>query len=465
MDRPSRALTALLLLAVAAAAWAAAEPVTLSLTADEISGSLERDGAVDAVGNARIAYQDGSITADRIHLDRGQRVATATGNVEVKREGQVLTGRELMYDLASGEGHIYGARAEVHERTERGELVAFLMGEELAMGQDIAYIVKGRFTTCDRKHPHYLVSANEWRYVPGEAIEAHGAQVEVYGLKLPKVRKLKYGLGRGDKSKTSLVPSTGFSFVDGVYASVNPSIQPKGSPFVAGLDGRLSLTQGFRGRAYTGLETDNWTLEAAYAANEDSYNDVATGVVVDRLPEVAFRGRWGLGRRGTALHMDGGWGRFREFPGGLNTDRLHFEARVTDARRIGRNAYLQTGAGFRYSDYGTGQDFRVVSGRLRLSGDLGDNADGHLDYVRRFTSGTTPFEFDDVDIRQEIAGGLDWRVSKRWRVGTEMRYAIGRGRLRRASFEVGRVFHCIEYTLSYDDVLKDFGFGIAIPGL
>jgi len=54
-NRLLAALLGLLALPLAVAwAWAAAEPVTLTLSADEITGSLEADGVLEAVGNARI---------------------------------------------------------------------------------------------------------------------------------------------------------------------------------------------------------------------------------------------------------------------------------------------------------------------------------------------------------------------------------------------------------------------------
>lgn len=467
MDRLACTLMALLVLAASgAAAWAAAEPIPLTLTADTITGSLEEGGALEATGNARITYQDGSITADRIHLDHGQRVAAATGNVRVEREGQLLSGAELMYDLADGQGVIREARAEVHEEASRGELVAFLMGTEIAVGRDLMYIIKGRFTTCNREHPHYKVTADEWRYIPGKRIEARGAQVEIYGAKLPKVRKWTHRLEKGGKGSTSLMPRVGFSHVDGLYVGVNPSIQPKGSPFIAGLEGRMSLTQGFRGRGYTGLEKPHWSLEAAYGVNEDSYNDVVTGVVIDRLPEVAFEGQWGLGEAsGTALGLRAGWGQFREFPGGLMTDRRHVDSRVSHVRTLGTKALLEAGVGFRYSDYGTGQHYRVISGRGHLFLSPTDDFDCHVGYLRHFVDGSTPFEFDDVDITRGLAAGFDWRLTKRWRLASELRYDFDRQRVRRAQFEIGRTFHCLEYSLHYDTVLKDFGFGVAIPGL
>jgi len=466
-NRLLAALLGLLALPLAVAwAWAAAEPVTLTLSADEITGSLEADGVLEAVGNARINYQDGSIAADRIHLDQGQRVAAATGNVRVEREGQRLTGRELMYNLADGQGVIYDAEAEVHEPTRRGELVAFLMGKELSLGQNISYIIKGRFTTCDHKNPHYSISADQWRYVPGKRIVARGAQVQIYGLKLPKVRKLTYRLGKHEAASTGLTPRFGYSHVDGPYLGVETSLQPDGSPFEAGLEGRMSLMQGFRGTGYTGLDTDNWSLEAAYGINEDAYNDVRTGLLIDRLPEVAFRGRWPVGKgSATNFGVQAGWGRFRESPGRISADRRHVEGNLTHIGVLGPDAFFETSAGFRYSDYGTGEYYRVITGRFRLSGGLGHRFDGHLDYVQRFVTGSTPFEFDDVDITHEVATGFDWRLTKKWRVGTELRYDIDRGKVRRAGFELGRTFHCLEYNVHYDTVWRDLGFGISIPGL
>ncbi len=443
------------------------EPLRLTLKADEvIEGSLN-GASLRAIGNARIYYQGSSIRADRIEVNRETQVAMASGNIVVEREGQTLTGDELMYDLATGNASLTNARATLTSPSDRGTITAYVWGKELAAEQDIAYIVDGHFSTCGHDPPHYEISAEDWRFKSGEYIQARRAQISLYGVKMPPIGRLRRSLAKGER-KPSLLPSIGLSDRDGVYASYGYRFNPKGSPFAAGFDTRASLERGLRGHAFIALEEPGWTLRTTYGVNEEDYEDTVAGFLLDRKPEVYCQGRVLLGPDSgsrTAFTARASWGNYRQFPGRVLSSRTNVEFGLAHSQPFSPTLGVRTSAEWRQSWYDSSQRLGVVTGRLGLVGQFTDDLGVQLVYVRRFDHGSSPFEFDDVDIRRGLLAELNWQVTPNWRVGTELRYDLDRNSIRYSEFEIARLFHCLEYGITYNSTFQDIGFTINIPGL
>ena len=426
---------------------------------------------LEAVGAARATYRNTVLTADRLDVDLDRDVARATGHVRVEREGQVLTGDEIIYDLRSGNASLVNAKATLTEDLGEGRITAHLLSDELRINEGIVYVTRARLTTCDRPHPHWQMRADRLTMTPHEGIEAQGTRVALYGIQSPRAPTLKLGFHERQENNP-LFPGFGISARDSLYVGARAALL-RGKRTSAAIAGRVGLKAGFRGRAYLTQDAGPTHIEAAFAYKEYVRDEVSRNLVVDRMPEIRVESVWPRApgtRSGTLqLRLLGEWGRYRSalrgesgLTGRTTGDRANAEAELTYRQREGRRGRhgWNAGVSFRQSCYDHGDHLSVLGGRLGLYGALSPRFTGSVEYVRRFPFGTTPFEFDDIDITDELRPEATWRITPKWSIGAEVRYDIDRGEARRVGLTLGRVAHCLEYTVSYDTVLHDVGFGV-----
>jgi LPS-assembly protein len=88
-----------------------------------------------------------------------------------------------------------------------------------------------------------------------------------------------------------------------------------------------------------------------------------------------------------------------------------------------------------------------------------------LGYLRRRSTGESPFEFDRVQIAREVRTGLDWTVSPIWRLSLLGRFDLDRERFRDADIIASRTAHCLVYTVTWRQVRKEFSVSVGLSQL
>jgi hypothetical protein len=439
------------------------ESVTVTVSGDRIESSADRR-RVRVVGNAQAHHPDVAILADTLWVDTDKEMAAASGHVRVTSENGVLTGDEFVYCFDTGTAFLSNASAALTAETDTGEMTAYVAGRELRYDGESACVIDGSFTTCSTNHPHYAIEARELKLDAEGTITAKSSRIAMYRMRLPRVPTVRIHLG-GDAEGTSLAPGVGINTRDVFYVSTSLDLTKKGQRPEVKLDGRLSAQELFRGRMYAAFTGDERrSVEAVIGMNEDVQDEITRSLVVDRLPELRAAGEWSLGSRGSAWYADAAVGNYRESPGRAEAWRESVQVGARHSLRLGGSGEATVELSHRQSFYNSGQSLGVTTAEIGASGTIGRRFQAAARYIGRFDDGQSPFEFDDVDIEQELFTRFGWRLGD-WGIGAATRYDIDRGEFGQARLRLSKVFHCIQYGITYDTVLREVGLRVSLPGL
>lgn len=116
--------------------------------------------------------------------------------------------------------------------------------------------------------------------------------------------------------------------------------------------------------------------------------------------------------------------------------------------------------------YSRGESYRVVEANLSASYVLGTRTGLGASYIRRFTSGSTPFTFDLVETKDEA----QFRAQSvffggKYTLGVLGRYDLDQAQFFDFEFALAVRLRCIEPRLSYRRLGQRINFTIVLPGL
>jgi lipopolysaccharide assembly outer membrane protein LptD (OstA) len=156
---------------------------------DSISYSL-RTRYMNLYGKGELRYRTMKLTADRVAINWDTATLTAEGVADSLGEfsglpvlndaGEVYDGFRIGYNFQSKKGKI-----------DRGETVlegGYYHGTNIKkVGRDVLYVSSGRYTTCDRDHPHFYFQSPKMKVIPGDVVVAEPvflyiADVPVFAL-------------------------------------------------------------------------------------------------------------------------------------------------------------------------------------------------------------------------------------------------------------------------------------------
>jgi len=192
---------------------------------DSIIQDIE-DKKIYLYGNASIEYGDIKITSNKIVIDWIENTILAvgtkdsTGNIignPVFEEGkESFKATEILYNLKSkkcivkkiitkeGEGYIHGVKVKKLE-------------------DNILYLKKGEYTTCNAAKPHYSIRANKIKLIPKKQIVTGPAYLTFFNIPTPLFLPFGYFPNTDKKSSGIIIPSygesanMGFFLKDGGY--------------------------------------------------------------------------------------------------------------------------------------------------------------------------------------------------------------------------------------------------------
>ena len=348
--------------------------------------------------------------------------------------------------------------------------VLFLQGNRRLTAADAAYDLEASkgvmsdvvFTTCTHSPPHYRLEAREATILPNNKLHARNLSLFLGRMRVLALPSIKLRIG-GRAASTSVFPTPGYDRRDGFSLSqalrladtnrartvldlrltTNHGIQVD-LDTVYGLDGDLVSFPGrfltydsLRSRVLTmprepvGWPCDPQELRAVGAARLRPFGRVTSrqraydirneGLVVNAQPEVGLRyiGRQlNLSKQRLDPRLEiypettASWGRFKEIPG-LDRFTTRGNASIVAALNflpLGPSTTLQPVGSYRYSRYGNGDNYRETAFAIDASHLFANNSFVSGRYIKRHASGATPFQFDDLDIREEFQAAFQARV-------------------------------------------------------
>jgi hypothetical protein len=495
------------------------EEAPISITAREIVRERE-DGPVVARGGVTLTQGAVRLTAEQLSADPDSGDVTAEGDVVFTDPDRTVRGRTLSYNA-----YTRRVRASDVETVVQGVIVRARTVDVVSTRYAVG---RATVTTCELPHPHYRLTARSVVLIPNDRIVARRVGIWLFGTRLFVVPRLaaRIGTGRGEGGGTPF-PRLGRNRRDGFFvANVFPLLaRPRLS---LDLDARLSLRRGFTGGLEAAAPMgERLQLISALKIREESSNQRTRFMEVDRLPEVGLLwvspGPGGAARRPVERRREASPPQPEGQPSEPESTEAVEEPAFRPLRQVGSDVAHQTGLlrpptrgrwylraqstlGYfqqhqheavpeqsgprldlratgarsglhllgvalpviqlfaRQSFYDGGDTYAVMGIAAGQDWRLGRHWSSRLRAFLHTTRGHTPFEFDRVEVRNELQPGLTYTVG-----GTTLSWA---GRLdmdRRELFDqeiaVARVFHCLEPRISYRTRRRQIGIDVRIVGL
>ncbi|HEX9080079.1 MAG TPA: hypothetical protein VF795_10850, partial [Desulfuromonadaceae bacterium] len=127
----------------------------ITIKADAMTQDPAED-TYNANGHVVVEWQGAVITADHASYNRKTGMLTATGNVVMTKDGNVMHGAWFTFDVATGRGELERATLT----TAQGNLT--VSGEKIVrVDENHLVLNKTEFTTCDVPHPSWKFDAEK----------------------------------------------------------------------------------------------------------------------------------------------------------------------------------------------------------------------------------------------------------------------------------------------------------------
>ena len=274
------------------------------------------------------------------------------------------------------------------------------------------------------------------------------------------------GGGARDQRAFQLTPRLGYNTVDGALLTteIQVPIIRHSDRFQALADVGISQRVGFRGGAALVANSGLGTFTLQARKNDIVTTQLTNRLELDRLPEIQYVSPVLLpfrlpGKRLAGFRFVGGYGRFVERTIGAGsssvradraTDGIYFSTRFNAVVGPYVNLFATNSSysGYRshYGSYGY---------EIGYAGDLLPRVRGQVSFSSASLSGSTPFQFDLVEIARELRTTFDIQVSKRYLVPIDLRYDLSQDALRDETYGLLRSYKTFAYGIVYQRAHKD----------
>lgn len=414
---------------------------------------------VEASGQVKVTAADVTLTADKLTYDVKTGVASAEGQVIIIEPKREFSGREATYNFGAREGSV----REVQAWDETLGVRLYLRGGEVEIKPASWILRDARISTTLEDEPNYQVTAREVELVPGDRWYARDVKLYMFGHKILSRSEYSRSLVHPEKFVLDLLPSIAYTPEDSFYLEYDQETRVGGDIWLRGVV-RLSPVTGLGGRASAEFRPSRGNAYAAWGFTEDPKDPFYTALRVSRSPELGVSYPLVSPRRGLDVSADILWGQYREHPTGVTTWRRSYGL-------IGGHSDLPLGSssawryefGLRQSDYGTGESYRWGYGGAFLRHRFSEDLRVSVGYLRYFVRGSTPFQWDDVDIPHELRASVQVPLMGRFSVKLVGRYDLDQGRLRDQAYSLLYRDSDFIYSAQWRTGRRDVLFEIKLP--
>lgn len=464
---------------------------------------VEASGGVTVVSEPTEDAPEMILKADEVRGNLQTREWHAEGQVTLQREGDILSARDIAYNQLSGSGSL---------RNAQGHYGAYYFsGEQATLEGDVVKVEDAILTTCDLETPHWSLRAGEVEIRHKDYGVARKIGFWIGNTKVFALPSYRFGLGQ----TRNLFPTPGYDQENGAYLRVNYPLslrvttgavfegritQKNGIMGVASFERELAGdTTAFRGTT-TGdvsadlMEIDLLSMEnrqrrltLPYESRDSSafelperrshvylrlgrkeriFDPEERYLYLHRLPEAGFRWLGTPVRRfgeNNALYADSqiSYGRYQEHDANRWHSRFDLRSTLSLARPIGQQWVFDPVLLARFSNYSTGDSQSVLASSLALGRRLTPRYFATFTYVKHLVDEGSPFEFDNIDVKEKLATRLqaDWG---RTRSDLTIDFDLQRGGVYDWSLSLARAMHCFEPQISYQNRYRSFSIDIRL---
>ena len=494
-------------------AFAAQDAGRIMLDADKISFE-EATGIATAEGNVRIDNEEIRLFAPYVEYDsQTQQIkaySSTEGSVTFLAAGRRLSGEKLDYNITSRHGLLMQPSGKLDAFYVKGDSLQVQPASEVAPPRKgakdedeedmAAFWNRASLTTCDEPRPHYRLEAKSVTVIPDRSVVIKKPRVymgERMIFSYPFDYYIPLGERRNKRRRQSIFPKIGYESSKGVGLGVTGAYGWEsgmlGLEIIGWSDGIWEgdavLTQDigrdleiFGGvkrqydkdvdntlwRPSWGLEykpQNGWQFELEWAQREllsvEKRAGSDTRYVVWKDPEFNIMTPWLEDKAaGGYYRFMGSWGRYEDATHGRSpkVERWGLGAQAYGEFRSNRDNFRPFyNAIYWYYDYDSDVSDRqeILDAVVGVRWKLGE-FDMESAYLRRWSWGNSPMEWDDYDDREDIYQQISYRIPTKsrkesWTVGVRGAYSLKDEELHEMVYKVAYDQHCLLWEALYRD--------------
>lgn len=237
------------------------------------SAYVEYEGMEIHAKYIRINFRDNVISAQGDTDQQGKYISKAAFN----DDGQSFEAHKLDYNYVTQKGRI------VQVTTQQGD--GYIITEVLKKdSNDVIYLAKGQYTTCELEHPHYSIRANKMKVIPDDKIITGPAYLQIADVPTPLAVPFGYFPNKKGRSSGILIPTYGESPAWGFFLKDGGYYWGLSDKFDLALRGDIYSRGSWGVKAFTNYKVRYkyaGQLSARFARNYNGDRELPTSSVVN----------------------------------------------------------------------------------------------------------------------------------------------------------------------------------------
>lgn len=414
-------------------------PITVE--GDELSFS-DLTGQIFAKGNVILTQSDVQLTTDLLNGNTKNSLVWTDSKVTMTQPGINLAGTGLEFNYKENTGNIDKVKGTIVNASEKA-YKQFVTGQKIEMMSTKELIINsGTITTCPAKVPDYHISAEKIEIWPGEKMVAHNAKFWIKDKVIYSLPKYQTSLKKGEGE--SQFPRIGYKSADGVFISQYLEYPVNDNLSVYG-DLAYYSKRGFKPEYGLINRSTNYTIQAYQGEYRNGDDEL-----VKKEPEIEFRlNPQRLGNTGLTANFFVSRGKWKEdaVSGWRDDYNLYLSA---DPIKLSNVFSLKMGAGLERINYGYNNSTNDIwSIDTMLNAKASDKLDIWSGYSYRNQSGTSPYEYDKIDISRELTSGFSYKIDRMNGFKVNTSYDLDMHRFKDVDYTWQRNLHCWEAEITF----------------
>ncbi|MEN6566137.1 MAG: hypothetical protein ABFC57_07525 [Veillonellales bacterium] len=424
----------------AAANTASPAKAPVVIEGDELSFN-DLTGDVYANGNVIMTQNGDKILTDLLQGNTKQHEVWMNGNATFLQPGMILNGLGAHYNYQEKTGTIRQAKGVLDEAGKPYQ--DHIAGHTIDFSAKQINIHDGMITTCPAKVPDYHISATRIEVWPGDKYIAYNAKFWIKNTVIFSLPKYEQSLVKG-KNENSAFPRLGYSSHNGVSISQYLEYPIAGRLSAYG-DLAYYSHKGFKPTYGLASRQDNYTVSLY-----DSYTFNGDDEWVHKTPELMVNWKpFRIGGSSWTAHffLTAGKWNADNVSGWRRESNLYFKK---DPILLSKILTFDLGTGFDNIKYGynqTSNDIWMLN--LRLTAKPNDRLTTWVGYNFNKESGTSPYEYDKIDVSHELVNGITYKLDRMDALTVKTSYNTQGEFLKDVDYTWKRNLHCWEADLTY----------------
>lgn len=402
--------------------------------ADELYFS-DSTGDLYAKGNVQIKQNDDKVEAQLLNGNTQKNEVWTDGEALITRPGMELTTTGMHYNLNDHRGSMQSSKGTI-ERLH-------ITSKAITTSPVHTTMNNGTVTGCPAEVPDYHISAERVEIWPGDKMIAYNAKFWIKNTVIFSLPKYQSSLQEGEGASVAF-PKPSYSSDNGF--GISQHLEYPFSPRLA-VFADLDYYSRVDFKPMYGLisRNNNFTAKLGYGNEENDDHDW-----IKKEPELSFElNSQRLGSSPLKLNASAAWGQWNE--GKIRGTHSGFKLYLShDPIALGSKAALKIGTGFDRNFYGYNDANNSV---LHFDSLLDMNPNSRLNtwlgYSYSSNIGTTPYEFDRIDVSKEGRIGFMYQIDRLNGLGVKVRYDLEHGHTEDIDYTWRRNLHCFEADITY----------------